>query len=62
MLDHLYRCETWSLTLKEGHRLQVYENWVLRETSGRKRDETMEDWKRLLSGEFHNLYPKPNNI
>jgi hypothetical protein len=27
----LYGCETWSLTLREGHRLRVFENRVLRE-------------------------------
>jgi hypothetical protein len=27
----LYGCETWSLTLKEEHRLRVFENRVLRE-------------------------------
>jgi hypothetical protein len=26
----LYGCETWSLTLREEHRLKVYENRVLR--------------------------------
>jgi hypothetical protein len=26
----LYGCETWSLTLKEEHRLRVFENRVLR--------------------------------
>jgi hypothetical protein len=26
----LYGCETWSLTLREEHRLRVYENRVLR--------------------------------
>jgi hypothetical protein len=25
----LYSCETWSLTLREGHRLQVFVNRVL---------------------------------
>jgi hypothetical protein len=34
----LYRCETWSLTLREEHRLRVFENKVLR-ISGPKRDE-----------------------
>jgi len=42
MLDHLYGCETWSLTLKEEHRLQVYENRVLKETPWPRRDEAME--------------------
>ena len=35
---------------------------VLRETSGPRRDETKENWKRLLSEEFHDLYSTPNNI
>ena len=30
----LYGCETWSVTLREGRRLRVYENRVLREISG----------------------------
>jgi hypothetical protein len=35
----LYRCETWSLTLREEHRLRVFENRVLRRIFGPKRDE-----------------------
>jgi hypothetical protein len=35
----LYECETWSLTLKEEHRLKVFENRVLRKMSGPKRNE-----------------------
>jgi hypothetical protein len=35
----LYGCETWSLTLKEEHRLRVFENRVLRRIFGLKRDE-----------------------
>jgi hypothetical protein len=34
-----YGCETWSLTLREEHRLGVFENRVLRRIFGRKRDE-----------------------
>ena len=34
----LYGCETWSVTLREEHRLRVFENWVLREVFGAKRD------------------------
>jgi hypothetical protein len=26
----LYEYETWSVTLREEHRLRVFENWVLR--------------------------------
>jgi hypothetical protein len=34
-----YGCETWSLSLKEEHRLRVFENRVLRRIFGPKRDE-----------------------
>jgi hypothetical protein len=32
----LYGCETWSLTLREEHRLRVFENSVLRKIFGPK--------------------------
>jgi hypothetical protein len=32
----LYWCETWSLTVREGHRLRVFENRVLRRIFGPK--------------------------
>jgi hypothetical protein len=35
----LYGCETWSLTLKEGHRLRVFEDRVLRKLFRPKMDE-----------------------
>jgi hypothetical protein len=35
----LYGCETWSLILREGHILMVFENRVLRRIFGPKRDE-----------------------
>jgi hypothetical protein len=41
----LYRCETWSLTLREGQRLRVFENRVLRRIFGPKRDEVTGDWR-----------------
>ena len=34
----LYGCETWSLTLREQHRLRVFENRVLRRIFGPERD------------------------
>jgi hypothetical protein len=34
----LYGCETWSPTLREEHRLRVFENRVLRRMFGPKRD------------------------
>jgi hypothetical protein len=38
----LYGCGTWSLTLREEHRLRVFENRVLRRIFGPKRDEVKE--------------------
>jgi hypothetical protein len=35
----LYGCETWSLTLREEHRLRMFENRVLMKIFGPKRDE-----------------------
>jgi hypothetical protein len=35
----LYGCETWSVTLREEHRLREFENRVLRRIFGPKRDE-----------------------
>jgi hypothetical protein len=37
----LYGCETCSLTIKEEHRLRVFENGVLRRIFGLKRDEVI---------------------
>jgi hypothetical protein len=36
-----YGCETWSLTLREEHRMRVFENRVLRGIFGPKKDEVM---------------------
>jgi hypothetical protein len=51
----LYECETWSLTLREDHRLRVFENRVLRRIFGPKRDEVTGEWRKLHSEELHNL-------
>jgi hypothetical protein len=41
----VYGCETWSLTLREEHRLRVFENRVLRRILGHKREEVTEEWR-----------------
>jgi hypothetical protein len=41
----MYGCETWSLTLREEHRLKVFENRVPRKIFGRKRDEITGEWR-----------------
>jgi hypothetical protein len=56
----LYGCETWSLTLRELHRLRVFENRVLRRIFGPKRDEVTGERRKLHSGELHNLYSPPD--
>jgi hypothetical protein len=58
----LYGCKTWSLTLKEEHRLRVFENRVLRRIFGPRRDEATGDWRKLHNEELHNLYSSPNLI
>ncbi|KAJ4435173.1 hypothetical protein ANN_23749 [Periplaneta americana] len=43
----LYGCETWTLTLREEHRLRVFENKVLRKIFGAKQDEVTGEWGKL---------------
>jgi hypothetical protein len=52
----LHGCETWSLTLREEHRLRVFENRVLRRIFGPTRDEVMGEWRKLCCGELHSLF------
>jgi hypothetical protein len=52
----LYGCEIWSLTLREEHRLRVFENRVLRRIFGPKRDEVTGEWRRLHNEGLYNLY------
>jgi hypothetical protein len=54
--------ETWSLTLREEHKLTVFENRVLKRIFGPKRDEVTGEWRKLHSEELHNLYLSPNII
>jgi hypothetical protein len=58
----LYGCETWSLTLREEHRLRVFVNKVLRRIFGPKRDEVTGEWRKLHNEEIHILYSSPNII
>jgi hypothetical protein len=47
-------CETWSLILREEHRLRVFEIF------GPKRDEVTGGWRKLHNEELHNLYSSPS--
>jgi hypothetical protein len=58
----LHGCETWSLTLREEHRLMVFENRVLRRVFGPMRDEVTGEWTGLHNEEIHNLYCSPSII
>jgi hypothetical protein len=58
----LHECEIWFLTLREGHRLWVFENGVLRRIFGPKRDEVTEEWRKLHNAELHNLHSSPDII
>jgi hypothetical protein len=58
----LYGCETWSLTLREEHKLRVFENRALRRIFGPKRDEVTRKWRKLHNRELHNFYSSPDII
>ena len=58
----LYGCETWSLILREEHRLRVLENKVLRKIFGAKKHEIKGEWRKLHNAELHALYSSPNII
>jgi hypothetical protein len=57
----LYGCETWSLTLKEEHRLRVFENRMLRRIFGPKREEDG-SCRKFHNDELHSLYSSPNIV
>jgi hypothetical protein len=57
----LYGYETWPFTLREEHRLRLFENRVLRRLFGPKRDEVTGEWRRLHNEELNDLY-SPNTI
>jgi hypothetical protein len=54
--------ETWSLALREKHRLRAFENGVLRRIFGPMRDEVTGSWRELHNEELHGFYSSPNII
>jgi hypothetical protein len=57
----LYGCETWSLTLKEEHRLRVFKKRVLRKIFEPKREEDG-SWRKLHNDGLHSLYFSPSIV
>jgi hypothetical protein len=62
LLVVLYGCETWSVTLREEHRLRMLENRMLRRVFELKRDEVTGSWRKLHNEKLHNLYSLPSLI
>ena len=62
ILSVLYGCETWLLTLREEHRLRVFENGVLRRIFGTKRDKATGNWRKLHNEELNDLFSSPSIV
>jgi hypothetical protein len=58
----LYGCETWPLTLREEHKLRVFENRVLRRIFGPKRDRVTGGWRKVHNEGLNDLYSTPSII
>jgi hypothetical protein len=56
----LYGQETWSLTLREEHRLRVFENRVLRIFGPEREEDGL--WRKLHNDGLHSLYSSLNIV
>jgi hypothetical protein len=56
----LYGCETWSLTMREEHRLRIFEKRVLRIFGPKREQEGL--WRKLHNDELHSLYSSLNIV
>jgi hypothetical protein len=57
-----YTVFEWSLTLKDNHRLRVFDNRALRSIFGPKRDEVTREWRKLHNEELNDLYSSPSIV
>jgi hypothetical protein len=58
----LYGCETWSLILREEHKLMVFDSRLLRRISGPKSGEVSGVLRKRHIEELHDLYSSPSII
>ena len=58
----LDKCKTWSLTLREEHRLRVFENRVMRRIFGPRRNKVTWEWRRLHNKELYARHSSPDII
>jgi hypothetical protein len=58
----LYGYETWSITFREEHNLKLFENRLLRNIFGPRREEVTGEWRRLHNEELYGLYSSPDNV
>ena len=57
-----YGWETRSLTLKEGQRLRVFEDRLLRKIRGSKALDVTGGWRKLQNKKFYGLYTSPKHF
>jgi hypothetical protein len=62
ILPVFYGCENWCHTLREEHRLWVFETRVLRGIFEPKRQKVAGSWRRLHNEKLHNLYASTNIV
>jgi hypothetical protein len=58
----LYGYETWSLTLRDDHRLRAFENRVLRRIFRPREDEVRGEWRKLHNEDLRDLYTSKSII
>jgi hypothetical protein len=55
----LHASGTWSLTLRDEHRLSVCDNRALRKIPGSERNEMRGEWRRLHNEKLYDQYSSP---
>ena len=58
----LYGYKAWSVTFRVEHGLRLFENRILRQIFGPKRDEVIGNWTKLRNEEPYGLSASPNII